>query len=608
MNVIAFIAIKYKDINIPFLDKLKKGQLKMRKTIISLALVLSLLLINKPKIMHAEDNANTSAKEIFATNVAPMPEKEVTNLQENNLLTSGERESATSTDPKATTSFALNKSQTVNAKLDNNIWTISGSGKIDKSLWSKFKQEVLYCLSEKEFEALSNKIWSEAGDDEEKQQKAHEEEDKIDEIMYGNMNFTLKITKDVQFPDDAYCFFAYWPGLIDLDPEIDTSNVYNMAFMFAKAKKANPNVANWNTANVKNIMAMFYGAEQATPDVSKWNTSKVHSMAYMFAEALIANPDVSNWDTASVTDMKYLFARAVQANPDVSNWNTANVTDMSHLFEVAMSANPDVSNWNTSKVTDLNSMFFEASSANPDFSKWDIRNVTNIYSFFYLTKENALEKLELHNIPANLLTAAGKTNEPGTGAYTFNWDNFPPYVIRSDNHNVNAKTKLQKVHLSSQHELFVGALTLASNFRVKVKKALNGDWEYFDNNIYAANTYATNIKGYEILLEAAEGTVEPSSLTHNKLRLGPTNIIMSRLEPNLTEGLEAAPDSSSQANSIIVVPSKDGVEEIYDFTIKRAKLGRVAKTGEVKTNSLFSLSLLSILFASIIWVKQVTNK
>lgn len=579
----------------------------MKKIIISLTIVLSLSLINNPKLTRAEAPTNSITKKVSENEVASAKEPEITNLQGSNLLTSNERASATSEDPTQITSFALNDKQTVNANLENKTWTISGSGKIDKNLWLKFKHEVLYCLSEKEYEELSNKIWSEVGDDEEKQNKAREEEEKIDEIMYANMDFTLKLTRNVQFPDDAYCFFSYWPGLIDLDSEIDTSNVYNMAFMFAKATKANPNVANWNTANVKNMLAMFYGAEQATPDVSKWNTSKVHSIAYMFAEASIANPDVSNWDIANVTDMKYIFAGAIKANPNVSNWNTANVTDMSHSFEVARSANPDVSNWNTSKVTNLNSMFFEASSANPDFSKWDIRNVTNIYSFFYLTKENSLEELELHNIPANLLTAAGKTNELGTSGYAFDWNKFPPYIIRSDNHNVNAKTKLQKVHLSSQHELFVGALTLASNFRVKVKKTLNGNWEYFDNNIYAANTYAINIKGYEILLEAAEGTVEPSSLTHNELKLGPINIIMSRLEPNLADGLEAAPSSSSETNSIIVVPSTENIEEIHDFTIESSKLGRVAKTGEAQTNSILNLSLLNLVLASTLIIKRQTH-
>ncbi len=120
-----------------------------------------------------------------------------------------------------------------------------------------------------------------------------------------------------------------------LNPNLNTSNVTDMSWMFADLHESNPDVANWDTGNVTTMHGMFY---------TKFGSS-------------IADPNVSNWNTSNVTDMAYMFYRAANATPDVTNWNTGNVTNMSSMFWGDRAADPNVSNWNVGAVRNVDWMF-----------------------------------------------------------------------------------------------------------------------------------------------------------------------------------------------------------------------------------------------------------
>ncbi|WP_156286489.1 BspA family leucine-rich repeat surface protein [Oceanivirga salmonicida] len=200
-------------------------------------------------------------------------------------------------------------------------------------------------------------------------------------------NITIEIKDStVMFPDDSSELFSFYKNKIEINQDIDTSNVKNMHYMFFGAINANPNVSKWNTSNVTDMSGMFEAATNANPNVSNWNTSNVIDMSYMFHVAINAKPNVSKWDTSSVTDMSVMFYGALNADPNVSNWNTSRVINMGSMFAGAIIANPNVSNWDTSKVTNMETMFFGATNANPDMSKWNLENLVNSTNILNGTK------------------------------------------------------------------------------------------------------------------------------------------------------------------------------------------------------------------------------
>ena len=236
--------------------------------------------------------------------------------------------------------YYLNEEQTVFLSLSEDTAVVEGNGKIEKQLWNNLKKEL------------------------------------------NLKNYKIEIKEGIQLPDNCTKMFANFEKEINIDPNIDTSNVTNMSYMFEDATTANPDVSSWDVSKVKNMSCMFRLAEQANPDTSNWDTSEVREMSYMFSGAISANPDVSNWNTSKVWDMSYMFYEATSADPDVSKWNVSKVAYMSHMFEEAVSANPNTSRWDTSSVRNMRRMFFGATSANPDTSNWDTSSIDDMSSMF----------------------------------------------------------------------------------------------------------------------------------------------------------------------------------------------------------------------------------
>ena len=232
---------------------------------------------------------------------------------------------------------------------------------------------------------------------------------KIDLSLETESLNKIEFTKDIKFPDDASSFFhSFKTANIVFDPDMDTSNVTNMNFMFAYASNFNWNISNWNVENVTTMNAMFYVAQKFNSDISGWNVSKVTDMSRMFLWAENFNQPIGNWNTSNVTNMASMFQSAKEFNQnlsgwdvskvenmyamfnwaeqfdgDISTWNTSEVTNMAGMFGNAKNFNQPIGNWNTSKVTTMASMFYYAHKFNQPIGNWNTSNVTNMYSTFH---------------------------------------------------------------------------------------------------------------------------------------------------------------------------------------------------------------------------------
>ena len=236
---------------------------------------------------------------------------------------------------------------------------------------------------------------------------------KIDLSLETESLNKIEFTKDIKFPDDASSFFhTFKTANIVFDPDMDTSNVTNMNFMFAYASNFNWNISNWNVENVTTMNAMFYFSQKFNSDLSGWNVSKVTDISRMFLWAENFNQPIGNWDTSKVTNMASMFQGAENFNQPIGNWNTSkvtnmgsmflwakkfnqpigsrytnNVTDMSYMFALAKDFNQDISNWNTNKVSNMRYMFQGTENFNQPIGEWNTSNVTRMdYMFAWATK------------------------------------------------------------------------------------------------------------------------------------------------------------------------------------------------------------------------------
>lgn len=75
---------------------------------------------------------------------------------------------------------------------------------------------------------------------------------------FTGYDININIKENIQLPDDSSTLFGNYQnrlnksifGNIEIDENIDTSNVTNVYAMFKEVQNANPNLSNWNTVNV----------------------------------------------------------------------------------------------------------------------------------------------------------------------------------------------------------------------------------------------------------------------------------------------------------------------------------------------------------------------
>ena len=135
-------------------------------------------------------------------------------------------------------------------------------------------------------------------------------------------------------------------------PELDTSGLTNMAYMFDGCTNLS-SISNLNTSKVESMNNAFSRCSNLV-SIPNLNTSKVKSMSYLFAECsnLVSIPQL---DTSNVTTMYGMF-RGCKALVSISELDTSNVTTMETMFHgcYKITSIPEL---NTSNVANMRGMF-----------------------------------------------------------------------------------------------------------------------------------------------------------------------------------------------------------------------------------------------------------
>lgn len=226
----------------------------------------------------------------------------------------------------------------------------------------------------------------------------------INEIIFENGSVAL----------DCHSLFYYCEKLsgINLDG-LDTSNVKDMAYMFAGCSVSSLDLSSLDTSNVVDMTNMFFSCSDLVDlnldgvdtrnveymygmfwfcstleriDVSDFNTSKVSDMTSMFSNcSSLKSLDISCFDTSNVIDMGGMFSACSSLKSlDLSSFNTSKVTDMGGLLQGCSSLESvNLSSFNTNEVTDMGSMFQGCSSLESvNLSSFNTSKVTSMSFMF----------------------------------------------------------------------------------------------------------------------------------------------------------------------------------------------------------------------------------
>lgn len=159
-------------------------------------------------------------------------------------------------------------------------------------------------------------------------------------------------------------------------PELDTSGLTNMAYMFDGCTNLS-SIPNLNTSKVE-LMNNAFSRCSNLVSIPNLNTSKVESMSYLFAGCsnLVSIPQL---DTSNVTTMYGMF-RGCKALVSIPELDTSNVTTMETMFHgcYKITSIPEL---NTSNVTTMEEMFCFCSSL-VQAPQIDTSNVVSIRSMF----------------------------------------------------------------------------------------------------------------------------------------------------------------------------------------------------------------------------------
>ncbi|MDU1525780.1 MAG: BspA family leucine-rich repeat surface protein [Lactococcus lactis] len=273
---------------------------------------------------------------------------------------------------------------------------------------------------------------------------------------FANLPQLKKVLKlgNLSYSGSAYGMFSGDSNLEIIDLEgFETSEITNMANMFAGIKADILDVSKFDTRNVRNMAGMFDGAINLTNlDISKFSTDKVTDMTLMFANLTkleqlnvskfntnnvasmagmfegvsnLTNLDISNFNTDKVTDMALMFAGMTKLEQlDVSNFNTNNTASMAGMFEgVSNLTNLDISNFNTDKVTDMALMFAGMTKLEQlDVSNFNTNNTVRMPGMFEGVSN--LTNLDISNFNTDKVTDMARMFAGMTKLEQLNLSNF----------------------------------------------------------------------------------------------------------------------------------------------------------------------------------------
>ncbi len=159
-------------------------------------------------------------------------------------------------------------------------------------------------------------------------------------------------------------------------PELDTSGLTNMAYMFDGCTNLS-SISNLNTSKVESMNNAFSRCSNLV-SIPNLNTSKVKSMYYAFAGCsnLVSIPQL---DTSNVTTMDFMVQNCYKIT-SIPELNTSNVASMRGMFHscYALVSIPEL---DTSNVTTMEEMFCNCSSL-VQAPQIDTSNAVSIKSMF----------------------------------------------------------------------------------------------------------------------------------------------------------------------------------------------------------------------------------
>ena len=172
----------------------------------------------------------------------------------------------------------------------------------------------------------------------------------------------LKTIKKMRSPltingtDASYMFYNC--NLEEL-PQIDTSNVTNMKYMFTRSKATTLDLSSFNTSKVTNMSNMFANSAATTLDLSNFDTSNVTNISSMFASSAATTIDLSNFDISKATSTISMFENSKVTTLDIRNFDFTNVKNYNNMFRnvstncLIIVKDDTAKEWITSKFTTL---------------------------------------------------------------------------------------------------------------------------------------------------------------------------------------------------------------------------------------------------------------
>jgi len=151
-------------------------------------------------------------------------------------------------------------------------------------------------------------------------------------------------------------------------------------------------------------------------NLEDWNTSEVENMANLFANKPFFNRDISRWDTGRVTNMNRMFCGAACFNAPIGKWNVSRVKGMGLMFYDATSFNQPLGEWDVSSVTIATDMFRGATSFHQSLSSWKLPEGAAITNMLTCTPLQILGSR--HMYPPCRAQDAGI--HPGSGVWLYN--------------------------------------------------------------------------------------------------------------------------------------------------------------------------------------------
>lgn len=188
---------------------------------------------------------------------------------------------------------------------------------------------------------------------------------------------------------------------------VETAGVDINEYFKDTISTGNSNIGGWANSILKfrspltinGTSASYMFKNYPLETIPEINTSNVTNMEYMFSDCANNITNIPQLNTNKVKTMHQMFTRCYKLS-DIPSLNTDNVENMSQMFYYCRSLTKVKVNYNTSKVTTMYQMFAYCIGLQElDISNFDMSNTTILQEMFYYSFN--LEKLILPNLHTN---------------------------------------------------------------------------------------------------------------------------------------------------------------------------------------------------------------